>query len=102
LILLRGVTAVARDEATTRIRDAFSDAGAWITDVHFFSGVCTVFSFDAPDLPRLAAALAQAGVALDDPSTRALATQGADSGSLNVTFTHGDPDLRIEVPSVPG
>lgn len=44
ILRLAAVADGDRNEATTRVQDAFSDAGASITDVHFFSGVQTVFA----------------------------------------------------------
>ena len=105
---LRAFTGEPRDAATARIRDAFGDAGAWITDARFYSGVCTVLAFEVAcaDLARLTDALAAAGLRLDEPSlaaVRARAGEGGDvAGSLNVTFTRGDPDLTHDVPKVPG
>jgi len=110
-VQVKGITHGGRDEMTMRIRDAFSDAGAWITDVHFFSGVCTVFTFEvaAADVRALVAALDATGLALDDAGRVALdgAAGGAGgagdvAGTLAVTFAAGDPDLTHEVPSVPG
>ncbi len=99
--------AVHRDEATAAIRDAFSDVGAWITDVHFFSGVQTVFTFEilSESIGALEAALISAGLSFDDQSRARLASArmpGEIQGTLAVIFARGDPDLRHEVPAVPG
>lgn len=113
---LAAIAGGARSAATDRVNDAFSEAGVWITDVHFFSGLQTVFCFEASParLPSLQGALQRAGISLDEASLAALAaaSQGelaaaspeADEvpGTLAVTFVQGDPDLRHEVPSVPG
>lgn len=108
------LSAVARGdhfEATQRIRDAFSQASAWLTDVTFFSGVHTVFSFEVAvaDLPALSRALSDARVVLDERSAEAVsstASRGAMSdearGTLAVTFVDGDPDLTRKVVAVPG
>jgi hypothetical protein len=105
------LTALARGDrvaVTARVRDAFIEAHAWITDVHFFSGLSTTLGFevDATRLPALERALEAAGLTLDEESRAAVRAIGADAGevqgTLCVTFVHGDPDLRHEVPSVPG
>jgi hypothetical protein len=107
-LLLSAVVVGSRDAATTRIRDAFSAANAWITDVRFFSGVSTAFTFEAAreDLPRLGGALEAAGLAFDAASRRALLDaaggDGEARGMLNVAFADGDPNLRHDVPKVPG
>lgn len=98
----------SREVATARVRDAFQEAGAFITDVHFFSGVQTVLQFEV-DGARVAAlhrALVAAGVELDADGAAALErARGADGelqGTIAVTFADGDPDLTHEIPSVPG
>lgn len=108
-VQLSGVAAGDRTTATERIRDALSEVGAWITDVHFFSGIQTVLAFDveAAALAALAGALERAGLALDESSRKTLAQAAAGAkaevhGTLAITFVHGDPDLKHEVPSVPG
>jgi hypothetical protein len=107
---LKGITHGGRDEMTLRIRDAFGVAGAWITDVHFFSGVYTVFTFEVAcvDARALASALVATGLALDEPGRAALeaaataAGEGDVAGTLAVTFAEGDPDMTRDVPAVPG
>ena len=59
---------------------------------------------------RSAACLVLTGIALDDDSATKLNDLGAGERSgdeevgltLNVTFIHDEPDLRREVPAVPG
>lgn len=117
---LAAIAGGARSAATDRVNDAFSEAGVWITDVHFFSGLQTVFCFEASParLPSLQGALQRAGISLDEASLAAVAAASPDEsglalaaaspeadevpGTLAVTFVQGDPDLRHEVPSVPG
>jgi hypothetical protein len=97
-----------RDEATTKIRKAFDAAGAWMTDVHFFSGVQTVFNFEVAGdrVADFAKALEDAGLSFDDASREVLAHVAAGvsefTGTLAVVFAHGDPDQVHEVPAVPG
>lgn len=90
--------------------DALGEARASVLDVHFFGGVRTVLTFEAPreELTHLVALLARARVVLDDASRaaieRASGASGDDSvaGMLSITFAHGDPDQKHEVPAVPG
>jgi len=109
-VVLR-LVAVAGDErsaTTQRLRDAFSNAGAWLTDVHFFAGVQTVFTFEVASdrLSGLMDELAGAGVKVSEDAAAAIqaavSQEGEVCGTLAVTFAHGDPDLTHEVPSVPG
>jgi hypothetical protein len=109
VLRLSAVTRGERSEATARVSDAIGEAGAWITDVHFFSGIQTTFAFEitADRLAALEAALLRAKVSLDRLSRERLAGAAADTpeevqGTLAVTFAEGDPDLKHEVPTVPG
>lgn len=108
VVRLQGVARGDRHALTARISAAMSDASAVIVDVHLFSGVLTVLAFElAPeDAKGLADALHGAGLDLDAKSRQAL-TEVASSrqrveGTLAITFADGDPDLRREVPAVPG
>lgn len=109
VVRLQGVARGDRHALTARISAAMSDASAVIVDVHLFSGVLTVLAFElAPeDAKGLADALHGAGLDLDEASRRVL-TEVARSreerveGTLAITFADGDPDLRREVPAVPG
>jgi hypothetical protein len=105
------LTAIARgdrDATTQRVRDAFGAAGVFITDVHLFAGLQTVLTFEAaPErLFALGEALSRCGAELDAESRDALreASRAASDveGTLALVFAHGDPDLRHDVPAVPG
>lgn len=105
---LVGLAPGERVATTARVRDAFIEAGAFITDVHLFGGLQTTLGFEAGahHLEALAEALARAGLHLDAPSLDALhaaaRTPGEVRGTLAVVFVKGDPNLRHEIPSVPG
>jgi hypothetical protein len=92
IVQLCATTSGDRDATTQKIRDGLSEAGAWLTDVHFFSGVQTVFVLElSPDRVRyLESVLRAAGLRLDVHAT------------LAVVLAHGDPDLRHDVPAIPG
>lgn len=108
---IRLVTVAAGDRhaATARIRDAFNESGAWITDVHFFSGVQTAFAFEVAveRLDALVGALAARGMTVDAAGAasirEAIAEASGDlGGTLVVMFVDGDPDLAHDVPAIPG
>lgn len=109
VVRLAGVARGDRHAATARISEAMSEASATIVDVHLFSGVLTVLGFELPpeSARGLENALVGAGLELDEASRRAL-TEVATSreerveGTLAITFPDGDPDLRRDVPAVPG
>jgi len=110
VLRIEGIARGDRNVATSRVSSAFSDAGASILDVHFFSGVRTVLGFEVtPDrVPALREALLAAGLELGDPSLRAMNAaeraegDGEIAGTLAITFPDGDADLAREVPEVPG
>jgi len=75
------------------------------------------FSFEVPGshLEKLGEALAAIGVNLTNESVDSLArltdrdapypdgSEGPDiAGTLQITFIHNEPDLRIEIPQIPG
>jgi len=110
MLRLAAVAEGDRSAATARVRDAFSAADAWITDVHFFfSGVQIVFVFETASdrIEPLRAALADGAITLNDASLAALegartSAGGEVTGTLAVTFADGELDLEHEVPRVPG
>ena len=107
-IRLAGFTRVDRHEMITKLRDALQSASADLIDFQMFSNTAINLTFEMREmhLGRLESALVSAGLALDDESLEAMRMGGktADilTGSLNVTFIHSEPDLRIPVPPIPG
>jgi len=68
--------------------------------------VSFAFEVHGPDVATLGESLARAGIALDEASLGALgeakALDRAVNGTLAVTFARGDPNVRHEIPKVPG
>ena len=104
-IAFHAITKLERNFVTSKVMDAISAQGGWVEDVHLFSNIMTTIRFviKRGKLAALGEALNEAGLqirAMDE------AVQGiADSdcnGSLQVTFVHNEPDLRREIPHVPG
>ena len=92
-------------------------SGAWVVDVKLFSNVSVCFSFEVPGshVEQLREALATTGLHLTNDSVDSLVSlldpdapdtdgsQGRDiAGTLQITIIHNEPDLRIEVPQIPG
>lgn len=112
IIMLTGVTHANRHQVTAEINDAVVSSGGWVTDHTFFSNIATNFRMVlAPEgLARFRDLVNAAGVHLDDESEAVIsALMAKEKGlpdelpaSLNVTFIHNEPDLRREVPAVPG
>jgi len=109
---INAVTREDRNEMISRAKEAMTASGAWVLDVKQFSNVSVCFNFEIPrcNAARLRDALVSAGLRLisesDDSFSRVCdqtASEGADvAGTLQITFIHNEPDLRIEVPSIPG
>ena len=108
LLVLQGIAKGEPNETMNAIDDAFGEARASILDVHFFSGVHVSFAFEVhgSDVATLGDALARARVVLDEDSLGALQEakelDRAIQGTLAVTFAQGDPNVRHEIPKVPG
>ncbi|MEK6410816.1 MAG: hypothetical protein AABN34_28160 [Acidobacteriota bacterium] len=100
-----------------RVRSALAASAAWVLDVKQFSNVSVCFSFEIPGnrVARLREALAAADLRLTRESNDSFASfstsnesagQGSQTtdvvGTLQITFIHNEPDLKIEVPHIPG
>jgi hypothetical protein len=92
-------------------------SGAWVIDVKLFSNVSVCFNFEIPSsrTAQLREALAAIELHLtkesDDSFASLLEHHESDAGglqepdiagTLQITFIHNEPDLRIEVPQIPG
>lgn len=106
-IRLQGFTRVDRHDMIARLRDAFQKASADLTDFKMFSNTAISISFDVAGhrLAELGEALAATQLSLDEESIATVVNNADDeivNGTLNVTFIHNEPDLRIPVPAIPG
>ena len=97
-------------------RAAISEHGS-ILDFHLFSNrsICFNFELAVGKIVQLHDSLQQSGLKLTDETERLLANcrKGLEqldakekasevTGTLEITFVHDEPDLRIEVPPIPG
>lgn len=115
---LNGLTRENRHHSISLLRDAIINSGGWITDFHLFSNAAICINFELPrrHAGKFYSTLKATGLRLSAESVTALEAcrrvseeTGAEpvdetdlSGTLQVTFIHDDPDLRIEVPPIPG
>jgi hypothetical protein len=106
IVMLTAVTRVERKAATSFVFDTVNRLGGWIDDVHMYSNLMNTIRLTLPAgaFVALIAALEEGGIAVDppqglgeirDPLVERMAT-------LQLTFIHDEPDLKREVPSVPG
>jgi hypothetical protein len=110
---LHGMTRTDRHEMIDRVQEAIARAGGYILDFHLFSNIaiCLHFEVSAGKIGAFHASLASTGLRLDPASrdllegcSRQAEEAGAPeiAGTLSITFIHEEPDLRIEVPPIPG
>ena len=117
---LDGITRDERHDMISRVERAFAESNASILDFKMFSNVSLNLLFELPArrIGELSAALSATGLRLSAESREVLADwqqryeEAAASnsasghtevaGSLQITFLHHEPDLRIEVPPIPG
>ena len=117
VLRIDAVTAENRHDMTERARQAIASCGGSILDFRQFSNasVCITFEIAAARLAGLRAALSRAGLRLSAGSLDSIAEaceaagrrgESGGAGELDCTlavfFVHDEPDLRIEVPAVPG
>jgi hypothetical protein len=115
---LSGITRDDRHEMISRVQRAFAESNGSIIDFKMFSNVSLNILFEVPArrIGELSAALPATGLRLSAESRELLAdwhkrfgedAEGASgqteiAGSLQITFLHNEPDLRLEVPPIPG
>ena len=108
---MAGTTATNRHDAISAVNDAILAAGGWLVRHSLFSNMAASFLMSLPPegFAVLCRRLDDAGVHLDAKSQDAIASALEKDGSggevlatLNLTFVHDEPDLRHEIPSVPG
>ena len=96
------VTAMERHEAIDRVRVAIRSSGGWVIDEVFFSNKAstTRFEIDAGKLHSLLEALQEKQ--LNAIPVRALPdkTDCELSGTISMTFSHKEPDLKQVIPAV--
>ncbi len=111
-LMMSGVTKADRHQVTVDVNDAISAAGGWVVDHTLFSNIAITIQFSLPSLSLndFRNSVVAANVKLDDDSIARIksmvgkhAPKPLDiAASLNITFIHNEPDLRREVPAVPG
>lgn len=109
---LSAVSSHPRHDLVSRITEVLTESG-WVLDARPYSNLALAihFEFSRRRLPGVTARLAALPMAWSDPSLAALSRlEGIPPpdlpetipGSLHLTFRHSEPDLRSEIPAVPG
>jgi hypothetical protein len=106
IVMLSAVTRVERKAATSIVFDTVNRLGGWIDDVHMYSNLMNTIRLTLPAgaFAGLLAALAEAGIAVDPPEGLGEIRDAAAErmATLQLTFIHDEPDLKRDVPAVPG
>lgn len=108
---LNATTKADRHLAIESVKEAIAYGGGWILDFKLFSNLSALISFELPqeNLVTFQDALSKIGLQLNEASLQAIhdladqQTAPAEiSATLQITFIHNEPDLRIPVPMIPG
>jgi hypothetical protein len=106
-IRIQAFTRTDRHEMIARLRNALQTGHADLLDFKMFSNTAISITFEVAGeyVKDLRNALVATGISLDSESVAVLNAEDSVgdivNGSLNVTFIHNDPDLRIPVPPIP-
>ncbi len=111
-LMISGVTKADRHQVTTDVNDAISAAGGWVVNHSLFSNIAITiqFSMSPQKLDEFRDRVIAASVKLDDESIAKIRTAVEKhvpdpvdvTATLSITFMHNEPDLRREIPAVPG
>ena len=112
IVMISGVSKCERHQLINDIADIIGKSEGWIIDHTMFSNIALTLRLALPEsnLGILMQSLNKIEIGYDESGMTALKQAiagytGGDSEinlSINVTFVHTDPDLRGEVPAVPG
>ena len=113
---LNAITRLDRHLMISRAKEAIAEHGS-ILDFHLFANrsICFNFELGVEKITKLHDSLQGAGLKLSAESERLLTNcreglaqldeksrTSEVTGTLEITFIHDEPDLRIEVPPIPG
>ncbi len=110
LLQIQGTTCAERHAVTSQASDAVIACRGYILDYHQFSNMAVCFTIEIPPtrLAELRDRLSALEVDLKPPTAEEQALTAADAApdevaaSLRIAFLHNEPDLRIEIPAIPG
>jgi len=101
---INAITRADRHQTIRLVEEAIASIGGWLLGFSMFSNISICFNIEIKtrDIDRLLTALQDIELKLtaeppapDDPDSIL-------GGTIQITFIHNEPDLRIEVPAVPG
>lgn len=109
-VTLFSATKKNRHDALAIINDVILSAGGWIISHTLFSNIAAAFRFELPanSLAPMQRRLEEQGIRLDANSQKAISQLDPAPGTedivatLSITFIHDEPDLRHQIPAIPG
>jgi transcriptional regulator len=113
-IKIKGYTKKNRHEMIDYVVNCISKCSGWVLNHTMFSNtsICINFEIKASGVSKLLKQLNKNGLNLNKESIelRESFPENLEEsyrnkiimGTVNITFIHNDPDLKITVPSVPG
>lgn len=109
-IRLTAVTSADRNAIISEVSSAVAEANGWIDDVNLFSNISVALRFIIPSTSgrTLVRLLSAQPLKLDPNGVHELTALTAHEPekeitcSLQITFFHTEPDLRRQIPHVPG
>lgn len=109
-VTLFSATKKNRHDALAIINDVILSAGGWIISYTLFSNIAAAFRFELPanSLAPMQRRLEEQGIRLDANSQKAISQLDPAPGTedivatLSITFIHDEPDLRHQIPAIPG
>ncbi|RKE85747.1 hypothetical protein [Rhizobium sp. AG855] len=104
IVMMTGVTRLERRLATQLVFDTVNRLGGWIDDTRMYSNLMNTIRLTLPAgaFPAFAEALSGAGITVDVPHDLGGHPEAERMATLQLTFIHDEPDLRREVPAIPG
>lgn len=106
LLRFSAVSRADRHAITDACKEAIDASGGWVDDAVFYSNKAVTLRFTVPggQVAALRDRLAALDLRLDDPTVEEAAAPAAADvpGTLALTFIHDEPDLRRDIPAVPG
>jgi hypothetical protein len=98
---IQGSTRVERHAVVDIVEEAIHRSGGWILDFHQFSNISLVLELEVPPrhLHPLLERLQEGGIAFRPcPELPPEEADDAVIGTLQITFVHQEPDLRMPTP----
>lgn len=101
---INATTRADRHQTIRLVEEAIGSSGGWLLDFYMFSNISICFNIEIKtgDIDRLLAALRNIELNLTAEPPDIEDPDSILDGTIQITFIHNEPDLRIDVPAVPG